>query len=158
MTTALRTGNPDQRTTPARPGSLIQIAYVSSTRGLLTAREISELLVTSRERNHARGVTGVLLYKDGNILQVIEGEEETVQSLYSAIKRDARHTGVIRIYQKAIAARDFPEWTMGFHDLRAKDARQLEGFNEILDPDFDMRLLSPSSAAQLLASFKGAVR
>lgn len=158
MTTAQRTEIPGKRTTPARPGSLIQLAYVSSTRGLLTAGEISELLVTSRERNHARGITGILLYKDGNILQVIEGEEAQVRALFSSIERDGRHTGVIRIYQKAITARDFPEWTMGFHDLRAKDARQLEGFNEILDPDFDMRSLSPSAAAQLLASFKSAVR
>ena len=40
---------------------MIQIAYVSLRRGLLTSDEIADLMITSRERNHARGITGMLL-------------------------------------------------------------------------------------------------
>ena len=99
---------------------MIQIAYVSSTRGLLTAAGIAELLVGSRERNLARQITGMLLYKGGNVLQVIEGEEPQISSLFRSISKDPRHTGVIRLYQKNIESRDFPDWTMGFHDLDAE--------------------------------------
>jgi hypothetical protein len=137
---------------------MIQIAYVSSTQGLLTADEIEHLLVSSRARNQARGITGVLLYKGGNVLQVIEGEEPRVLTLFSAIQRDPRHTGVIKIYQKKIVSRDFPEWTMGFHDLGAKHVQHLEGVNDMLDPTFDMQSLNPSSAATLLSSFKASIR
>ena len=138
--------------------TLIQIAYVSSTRGLLTAAAIADLLVSSRQRNHARGITGVLLYKDGNVLQVIEGEEARVVALFASILKDRRHSGVIKMYQKPIAARDFPDWTMGFRDLKAEPARQLVGFSEILEPSFDLSTLTPSSATKLLISFKASLR
>lgn len=138
--------------------NMIQIAYVSSTRGSLTASGIADLLITSRQKNSARGITGILLYKGGNVLQVIEGDETQVLSLFLAIEKDPRHTGVIKIYQKSIAARDFPEWTMGFHDLDAAQARQLEGFSEIFDADFDMHTIKPSLAAKLLRSFKADIR
>jgi hypothetical protein len=137
---------------------MIQIAYVSSTRGLLTADEMTDLLVTSRARNHAHAITGVLLYKGGNVLQVIEGDESDVLTLYSSIEKDRRHTGVIKIYQKNIVSRDFSEWTMAFHDLNAPHARELEGFSGILDANFDMRSISPSSAARLLGAFKADIR
>ena len=61
---------------------------------------------------------------------------------------------LIKIYQKSIASRDFPDWTMGFHDLDAEHARQFEGFSEIFDADFDMHTIKPSFAAKLLSSFK----
>jgi len=137
---------------------MIQLAYVSSTKGLLTVDQIAEILVVSREKNRTLGITGKLLYKSGNVLQVIEGEEETVGALFEKIQNDERHTGVIKLYQKNITERDFPEWSMGFSELNAESARRLEGFSEFLDPGFDMHAIKPSAAAKLLNCFKSGVR
>jgi len=137
---------------------MIQLAYVSSALGLLTADDIANILTTSREKNGNRGITGMLLYKGGNILQILEGEEAQVLPLFETIQKDERHKGVMKLYQKSVEARDFPEWTMGFHDLSAGDFRQLEGFSKILDPDFDMQTINPSVAAKLLTSFRTVVR
>ena len=137
---------------------MIQLAYISSTRGLLTADDIAKILVGSREKNHRRGITGMLLYKGGNVLQIVEGETEEVIALFEVIRKDERHSGVIKLYQRNIAERDFPEWTMGFHDLNAESVRNLEGFSEFLDPNFDVLTLTPSSAARLLYSFKSGIR
>lgn len=137
---------------------MIQLAYASSTRGLLTTGDIVKILAGSRVKNQKRGITGMLLYKGGNVLQIIEGENEEVLALFEVIQKDERHSGVIKLYQKNIDARDFPEWTMGFHDLGAEGARHLEGFSEFLDPRFDMHTINPSSAARLLNSFKSGVR
>jgi hypothetical protein len=137
---------------------MIQLAYVSSTKGLLPADEIAGILVKSREKNHKRGITGMLLYKGGNVLQVIEGEKEAVLALFEVIRLDERHGGVIKLYQKDIAERDFPEWTMGFHDLNADSARNLEGFSEFFDPNFDIHAIKPSAAARLLNHFKSGLR
>lgn len=137
---------------------MIQIAYLSSTLGLLTPADIADILNASREKNGQRGITGMLLYKGGNVIQVLEGEEAQVLPLFATIQKDPRHKGVMKLYQKNVAARDFPEWTMGFHDLSAMDARQLEGFSKILDADFDMQTIQPSTAAKLLNSFKTGVR
>lgn len=138
--------------------AMIQIAYVSSTRGLLSADQLVRLLTKSRENNAEAGITGMLLYKDGNVLQILEGSAETVRALFDRIRRDQRHTGVIKLYQKAITERDFPEWLMGFRDLNAEATTELPGFSGILDPQFDMLKLNSSDAAKLLSSFKSSVR
>jgi hypothetical protein len=137
---------------------MIQLAYVSSTRGHLTADDIVKILVSSREKNGNRGITGMLLYKAGNVLQILEGEETQVLSLFDIIQKDERHSGVIKLYQKSIQTRDFPEWKMGFYDLSVEGVRQLDGFSEILDPHFDMHSIKPSAAAKLLNSFKSTMR
>lgn len=137
---------------------MIQIAYVSSTRGLLTTEELASLLVTSRVRNHDRGITGVLLYHGGNVLQIIEGGEQPVLELFAKIERDPRHSGVVQIYQESITDRDFAEWTMGLVDLDSNEARQLEGYSEILKPGFDLRSLTRNSAGQLIRSFRRSMR
>jgi len=92
------------------------------------------------------------------VLQILEGEEAQVLSLFQVIQKDTRHSGILKLYQVPITARDFPEWTMGFHDLGAEDARRLDGFSEVLDRSFDISTIKPSAAAQLLRSFKSAVR
>ena len=137
---------------------MIQLAYASSTRGLLTTDDITKILVGSREKNRKRGITGMLLYKGGNVLQIIEGDTEEVTALFEVIRKDERHSGVIKLYQKNIDERDFPEWTMGFHDLNAEGVRNLEGFSEFLDPRFDVLTISASSAARLLNAFKSGIR
>ena len=137
---------------------MIQIAYISSTIGLLTVDEIANILIASRVKNENRGITGMLLYKGGNVLQILEGEEAQVLPLFETIKKDERHKGVIKLYQKGVAARDFPEWSMGFHDLSAGDALQLQGFSKILDSEFDMRTIKPSAAANPLNCFKSGMR
>lgn len=60
------------------------------------------LLQQSRENNLRLGITGLLLYKDLDFTQVIEGEDSTVQKLSSRIERDPRH-------------RAYTEFTMGGH-------------------------------------------
>ena len=137
---------------------MIQLAYVSSSVELFSPDDIASILTVSREKNRRLGVTGMLLYKDGNVLQILEGERDKVVGLFETICNDARHRGVIKLYERSIAERDFPEWSMGFHDLGVEDLRGLEGASEFLEPTFDMSAIKPSAAARLLSSFKGSVR
>jgi hypothetical protein len=133
---------------------MIQLAYLSSTPALLSADDIAQILLTSRENNGRRGITGILLYKDGNVLQVLEGDEENVHRLFDTIKQDVRHRGVICMYEKVIECRDFPEWTMAFHDLNAEGARYLAGYSDLMAPDFDLSTLKSSDALKLIRVFK----
>jgi Sensors of blue-light using FAD len=137
---------------------MIQLVYLSSTSGLLSADDIAQILIKSRENNAGLEVTGLLVYKGGNVLQVLEGEREVVLKLYEKIKRDPRHGGVIKLYEKEIEVRDFPDWTMGFYDLDAEGATYLEGFNEILRPGFDITPMKESTALKLVKSFKAGMR
>ena len=137
---------------------MIQLAYVSSARGLLDSEDIKDILRVSRRKNRSLEITGMLLYKGGNILQILEGDRPKVEDLYEVIRKDPRHKDVLKLYEKEVCERDFPEWNMGFSDLGVEDTKKLEGFSEILDPGFDMHQLKPSAAAELLKVFKTGMR
>jgi hypothetical protein len=137
---------------------IIQIAYASCTRGLLSYEGILDILKVSREKNMTRGITGMLLYKNGNVLQVIEGTGTDVGNLFDVILRDNRHYGVLKLYEREIERREFSEWLMGFSDFSEDGSRNLEGFSEFLEEDFDFRALEPSSALELLSTFRSGIR
>ncbi len=58
--------------------ALIQFIYASAASSPFTSEALRTLLAKSRSRNSLYGVSGVLLYYDGSILQVLEGPEDTV--------------------------------------------------------------------------------
>ena len=133
---------------------MIQLAYLSATPVLLSADDIAQILLSSRSNNAKLEVTGLLVYKDGSVLQFLEGPDENVRKLFEKISQDKRHRNIILLYQKPIENRDFPEWTMGFSDLKAEGATYLEGFEDVLGPDYDLKRLSTTAAQKLVRLFR----
>ena len=97
--------------------SLHTIIYVSSSTRRMSPPELKQLLQQAQEFNTANSITGMLLYRDGNFMQAIEGEESTVRLLYERIKLDKRHRGVIAVVDEPVEAREFGEWSMGFENI-----------------------------------------
>ncbi len=92
-------------------------AYTSTMVRPLTDPELVDLLVESRARNADRGITGLLLYRRGRVMQMLEGDERVVRELYDRIAMDVRHEQVTNVWSGIAARRRFPDWTMGFEDL-----------------------------------------
>lgn len=92
---------------------------------------LQELLAESRIYNALHEMTGVLLYGNGQFVQVLEGEEEAVQALYERIKRDPRHRDAVTYADKAIVQRAFGDWAMAFHPVTPQQAASVLGY---LDP------------------------
>jgi acylphosphatase len=102
------------------------IIYVSSGTNLLTTeKELVRVLPQFQEKNRALGITGVLLYFNGNILQVLEGDQEEVDNLYKVISEDPRHAQVIQLYRSPIEQRSFTDWSMGYKTLSEADLDHL---------------------------------
>jgi len=57
----------------------------------------------------------------GTFLQVIEGGEKEIDSLYEKIKVDNRHHRVAFIGKKRISNRNSPNWKMGFKNIGSTD-------------------------------------
>jgi hypothetical protein len=135
---------------------LLQLVYVSSATKLLTEEEMAELLRAAREKNARLGITGLLLYNDGNFIQVLEGPKEAVLKLYETINADPRHKGVTTLTSQAVTERLFPDWSMGFQNVRKLDAANLPGFSAFLDESFAPENFqeNPSRVATLLLTFK----
>jgi hypothetical protein len=132
------------------------VAYVSSAVQLFSDADLEALLKISRVNNQKVGVTGILLYKEGNFIQVLEGPKESVESVLKRIEGDQRHRGVIRLFEQETAERDFGDWSMGFKRLDSVTGEDLLGSNDLLKQSFDRDefIKNPSKARQLLLSFK----
>jgi hypothetical protein len=91
-----------------------RIIYLSSGIKIFSDQEINELLKISRVNNQKNGITGLLLYSDGNFMQILEGEKEAVESTYNKILNDSRHKNIIQIVNESVENRNFSEWKMGY--------------------------------------------
>ena len=111
---------------------MLSLTYVSSATDLLSTEELVDLLAQSRAANERRGITGMLLYRDGNILQCLEGPEDAVRSAYDVISRDPRHRGVLVLVEEQVAERSFADWSMGFKDLSGTELAEVDGYSDFL--------------------------
>ena len=97
--------------------ALRRVVYGSTAVSSFDEAELEALLHDARERNEARGISGILLYAERAFLQVLEGPPEAVESLVRNIVSDDRHTGVSVLLDEEIEERDFPDWNMGYRRL-----------------------------------------
>lgn len=134
---------------------MYSLTYVSSAVSPFTSRELRELLEISNRNNTRQAVTGMLLYKDGNFMQSLEGEEAAVRDTHQRIANDSRHRGLITLVQGPTPGRQFAQWSMGFRDLGA-DIDNPEGYSEFLNLPLTGQEFSsnPSKAQKLLLMFR----
>jgi len=133
---------------------LIQLIYSSTATHALARGEIEALLSQSREKNARLGITGMLLYIDRSFFQVLEGEEEIIDALFSTISGDRRHTKVTTIIREAVKERAFPDWSMGYADISAGDADAIVGENDFFRKGESLDRLTQGRAKKLLLAFK----
>ena len=107
------------------------LAYESQASTPLTAPDLLDLLEHSRANNARKGVTGILLYRHGTFLQVLEGPHAEVDALYATIARDPRHREVSTLLAEDRSERRFPDWTMGFADVDG-ELGEVDGYNDVL--------------------------
>ena len=129
-----------QRATSSSPPQasdkpLYHLGYVSTEAAPFSQTDLIELLAVARSSNDERGVTGLLLYREGCFYQVLEGEELSVQKTFSEIEQDPRHHDVRVLFKGETESREFAEWQMGFLNLDGIDLETLNGFSDFLTRD-----------------------
>jgi hypothetical protein len=136
------------------------LVYVSSAVDLFSDKQLVDLLEKSRQNNRALDITGILLYKDGNFMQFLEGPKEAVLALAAKINHDPRHRGLIVLLQKEQPHREFEQWAMAFKTLSAETSFEVPGYSEFLDLPLtsEQFLMNPSRSLQLLLNFRKVVR
>lgn len=141
----------------ANKAPLFTLVYSSTVSGEEPSKQVLlDILAASRRNNPKNGITGMLLYKDGTFLQVLEGERDKVESLYKHIERDGRHRSLLTLLSENIAERSFGEWSMAFRDVSAPELANKEGFADFLNVPFSSSYFSrnPTTAQQLLLQFR----
>ncbi|MEX1669052.1 BLUF domain-containing protein [Zhongshania guokunii] len=96
---------------------IFYLIYVSSAIRQMPEEDLLILLRQSQAKNCDLDISGMLLYKGGNFMQMLEGEEKTVRELYATIKNDERHKNVLTIITGNLKERNFIGWSMGFQNM-----------------------------------------
>ena len=135
---------------------MIRLVYSSAARAGMDEAELKRILDGARTRNARRRVTGLLLYRDGVFLQLLEGEEVDVRFVYARIVQDTRRQRVVKLLEETIAQRDFASWSMGYQVLTADHLNKLSPPDAVTrKPTINMGMLEvdPPLATRLLLSF-----
>jgi hypothetical protein len=132
------------------------LTYMSTATSPFPPEEIAALLKQSRENNERCGLTGMLLFKEGRFMQVLEGPEEDVRERYAVIAADPRHTDIRTLLDESIEVRRFPHWSMGLPSHAAADLRDAPGFDAFFEAPAGRRSTwnDPSRAQLLLDWFR----
>jgi len=127
------------------------IAYVSQVvarqNGAIIPTGLFEIIRVARKRNSSFNITGVMSYRRGRYIQVLEGDDAAVDQLFSNIASDPRHEDVTILFDFPISTRSFPQWEMRLMTSVDKDAEFSEFMNtsstavSLLDPN-QQQLLS----------------
>lgn len=134
---------------------LIRLIYVSTATRPLGDEDLEQILAAARDFNRKHGITGMLVFSEGNFLQILEGEDAAVTDLMDKrIAVDPRHRNILVLDREPIAARDFPDWRMGFRRLDGSTPAELAEFRafaaSLEQPAHDFR---PGAALDLLKQF-----
>lgn len=117
----------------AADARLISVLYTSNAREAFGDDDLRALLEQSRASNARRGLTGMLLYRAGRFVQVLEGPDETVHALVETIADDPRHTAMRVLIEQPITEREFGDWTMGYQPIAPTTGDAPAGFRDTFD-------------------------
>jgi len=81
--------------------------------------DLDGLAEISRRNNARQDITGILLFDGESFFQILEGDEEAIDSLFDRIRMDKRHDSVVKIMSDHSPARKFGETGMRVLDIRS---------------------------------------
>lgn len=138
---------------------MYEIVYCSKASHDLTQKDINDILKTAHDFNKRYHITGCLLYYNHEFLQILEGDKERIQDLYSLIYEDDRHTDIIMLAEGEKTERTFNDWSMAYQELSDDDIAGIGkelfksnfiAFSELAEKKTFPMILFWNSAKQLL--------
>jgi hypothetical protein len=92
----------------ARSWALLStLAYRSQSVSPMSDAELQLLLQKAQARNHAEGLTGLLIYDQGRFFQWLEGPSASLARVWNSIRSDPRHTQIEVLGNQSTSVRVF---------------------------------------------------
>lgn len=104
---------------------LSTLIYCSHVNDGLSPEALDVMLTEGRERNAARGITGILLFDGIHFVQLLEGPAPRLDALLESIRRDPRHRNVVVLLQDNGPCRRFDGDPCAMVDLRVLSPEQV---------------------------------
>lgn len=115
---------------------LRHLVYCSQESRVLLASDLADILTAARQANTDADITGILLYRGGHFLQVLEGHADPLTVLFNKIAQDKRHSQVRLLLEGPSKARAFGAWSMAFKDITGLPSTSVPGYSTFLDKGF----------------------
>ena len=110
---------------------IYQLIYGSQAADEFCEKDLMEILHVSRKLNKLANISGALIYHNHYFLQVLEGEEKAVKTLFhERISKDSRHREVSIFSDGVVEKRDFSYWNMGFFGQNTNEEYALLGLTD----------------------------
>lgn len=97
---------------------LTTLIYKSQLNPSCKSISLLTLVEKARKNNTALDVTGILLFNGHDFLQILEGSEEVIETLFAKIGQDKRHDSVVELMRDYGPRRRFENVGMLLFDLR----------------------------------------
>jgi uncharacterized Fe-S cluster-containing MiaB family protein len=129
------------------------LIYASKASVDISKDDILVLLENAIDKNKSQDITGMLVSDSGSFLQVLEGEEKTVNQLFSVISGDGRHSNIVKIISEVIPERRFNDWSMGFASLSRQELVEIDGTNDFFTGNTCLVDIDQGRAKKILNAF-----
>lgn len=96
------------------------LIYVSQSSLAFDQAQLNTMLKGFQTSNRMNGVSGCLIHQDGEFMQLLEGERETLLALLDRIRSDPRHAQLKVVAQGPLRKRIFSDWGMVLRDLASE--------------------------------------
>ncbi len=130
---------------------LTHLMYHSISSSDNTEQDIQDILESSRKNNKLRNITGCLIHRKDEFVQILEGEAADILNCFKAIEKDRRHHTVRIITFENVEKRIFSDWSMAFRDIPAAKPHDLNLYLNIINKEKDPDIISDLNK---FASFK----
>ncbi|HCJ6522967.1 TPA: diguanylate phosphodiesterase [Enterobacter cloacae] len=131
---------------------LTTLIYRSQLNLSCRSAELRALVERARIRNTNQNITGVLLSNGSDVMQILEGSEESVVKLFHKIRDDQRHCGVVELMRDYGPRRRFNNAGMLLFDLQVQSPKEV--LQSVLDySQLESYLTSDDRVFKFIQSF-----
>jgi len=89
------------------------LCYISGFADNLKKTDIDQLIEFVNTKNKLKNIKGILLIRNKYFFQILEGENKVIDTLFTKIKKDKRHKGLIKVLDKEIDGCIFDAYNSG---------------------------------------------
>jgi len=118
---------------------LCRLSYASLSRIEKYSIEMLDICRSSLSRNRRLGISGILYFDGKHFFQVLEGDADALETVFTSIRADGRHFGVVPLTRRNDTQRGFGGAPMRFIDAdRIPELRDDFPYAQLAGGDRDM--------------------
>ena len=109
------------------------LLFVSTATRSLSDGDLRDIRDAELRSYSSAGITGVLLYREGLFLQLLEGPQHAVESTFTRINNDPLHTKISILYRGPCATPQFMFYSMGVITEKLLHGSHREAYQGLTD-------------------------